>query len=84
MNKLQLKVGGLSCSFCAESIKKAYRGIDAVKDVNVSLAHEEVLIQYDPEKITEIALKNTLRQLGVYKYDPECVGKKNKGCGCQS
>ena len=51
--KLQIKVGGLSCSFCAGSIKKAYSRIEAVKDVKVSLAHEEVLIQYDPEKITE-------------------------------
>lgn len=71
--KLQVKVGGISCSFCAESIRKAYRRIDAVKDVNVSLAHEEVLIQYDPEKITEIALKNTLRQLGYTVRDPKKV-----------
>lgn len=71
--KLQVKVGGISCSFCAESIRKAYRRIEAVKDVNVSLAHEEVLIQYDPEKITEIALKNTLRQLGYTVRDPKKV-----------
>lgn len=71
--KLQVKVGGISCSFCAESIRKAYRRIEAVKVVNVSLAHEEVLIQYDPEKITEIALKNTLRQLGYTVRDPKKV-----------
>lgn len=69
--KLQVKVGGISCSFCAESIRKAYRRINAVKDVNVSLAHEEVLIQYDPEKITETELKNTLRQLGYTVRDPK-------------
>lgn len=69
--KLQVKVGGISCSFCAESIRKAYRRIDAVKDVNVSLAHEEVLIQYDPEKITETELKNTVRQLGYTVRDPK-------------
>ncbi|MBI2469960.1 MAG: heavy metal translocating P-type ATPase [Planctomycetes bacterium] len=71
--KLQVKVGGLSCSFCAESIRKAYRRVDAVKDVKVSLAHEEVLIQYDPEKITETTLKTTLRQLGYTVRDPKKV-----------
>lgn len=71
--KLQVKVGGLSCSFCAESIRKAYRRIDAVRDVKVSLAHEEVLIQYDPEKITETTLKTTLRQLGYTVRDPKKV-----------
>lgn len=71
--KLHIKVGGISCSFCAESIRKAYRRIDAVKDVSVSLAHEEVLIQYDQENITEIELKNTLRQLGYTVRDPKKV-----------
>lgn len=71
--KLQVKVGGISCSFCAESIRKAYRRIESVKDVNVSLAHEEVLIQYDPEKVTETELKNTLCQLGYTVRDPKKV-----------
>lgn len=71
--KLHIKVGGISCSFCAESIRKAYRRIDAVKDISVSLAHEEVLIQYDPENITEIELKNTLHQLGYTVRDPKKV-----------
>ncbi len=71
--KLQCKVGGLSCSFCAESVRKAYRRIDAVSDVNVSLAHEEVLIQYDPQRVTEPELKDTLRQLGYTVRDPKKV-----------
>jgi len=73
MKKLQVKIGGLSCSFCAETIRKAYGRIDAVSDVNVSLAHEEVLIQHDPERITEAELKDTLRQLGYTVRDPKKV-----------
>ncbi|MFQ5798689.1 MAG: heavy metal translocating P-type ATPase [Bacteroidota bacterium] len=73
MKKLQVKVGGLSCSFCAETIRKAYSRIDAVSDVNVSLAHEEVLIQHDPERVTEAELKDTLRQLGYTVRDPKKV-----------
>jgi len=34
----------MSCSFCAESIKKAYARTEGVEDVDVSLAHEEVLV----------------------------------------
>ncbi len=71
--RLQIKVGGLSCSFCAENIKKAYSRTEAVKDVNVSLAHEEVLIQYDPGKVTESSLKDILRQLGYTIRDPKKV-----------
>lgn len=69
MNNLQIKVGGLSCSFYAESIRKAYSRMEGVADMSVSLAHEEALIQYDPEKVSEGELKNTLRQLGYTVRD---------------
>lgn len=71
--KLQLKIGGLACSFCTESIHKAFRRMDGVQQVNVSLAHEEVLIQYDTNKLTEQDLKQTLQDLGYTIRDPDKV-----------
>ena len=64
-------VGGMSCSFCAGSIRKAYGRTEGVEDVDVSLAHEEVLVQYDDEVIGEVELKDTLRDLGYTVRDPE-------------
>jgi len=69
--KLQVKIGGMSCSFCTETIKKAYRRIDGVDNVNVSLAHEEALIEYDPKKVDPTKLKDTLRSLGYSVRDPK-------------
>ncbi|MFC4452036.1 heavy metal translocating P-type ATPase [Halorussus aquaticus] len=67
----QFNVGGMSCSFCAESIKKAYNRTDGVEDVDVSLAHEEVLVRYDNETLSEVELKDTLRDLGYTIRDPD-------------
>ncbi|MFB6208415.1 MAG: heavy metal translocating P-type ATPase [Candidatus Nanohaloarchaea archaeon] len=67
----QYNIGGMSCSFCAETIEKAYSRTDGVEDVDVSLAHEEVLVQYDDEKIGEVELKDTLRDLGYTIRDPD-------------
>ncbi|MFC6764576.1 heavy metal translocating P-type ATPase [Natrinema soli] len=67
----QFNVGGMSCSFCAESIKKAYSRTDGVEDVDVSLAHEEVLVRYDDETLSEVELKDTLRDLGYTIRDPD-------------
>ncbi|MFB6156377.1 MAG: heavy metal translocating P-type ATPase [Haloferacaceae archaeon] len=64
-------VGGMSCSFCAESIEKAYDRRDGVEDVDVSLAHEEVLVRYDDSRISEIDVKDTLRDLGYTIRDPD-------------
>ena len=67
----QFNVGGMSCSFCAESIKKAYSRTDGVEDVDVSLAHEEVLVQYDDDLLSEVEVKDTLRDLGYTIRDPD-------------
>ncbi|TYL36455.1 copper-translocating P-type ATPase [Natronococcus pandeyae] len=67
----QYNVGGMSCSFCAESIRKAYERTDGVEDVDVSLAHEEVLVSYDDELVDEVQIKDTLRDLGYTIRDPD-------------
>jgi len=67
----QFDIGGMACSFCAESIEKAYRRTDGVADVDVSLAHEEVLVRYDDDRISEVEVKDTLRDLGYTIRDPD-------------
>lgn len=73
MEKLQIKIGGMQCSFCVESIRKALSRMDGVVDVGVSLSHEEALVQYDPEKVTPTALRDTLRSLGYTVRDPKKI-----------
>ena len=73
LSKLQLKIGGMQCSFCVESIRKALLRMDGVSHVSVSLAHEEALVQYDPQKVTATQLRDTMRSLGYTVRDPDKV-----------
>jgi heavy metal translocating P-type ATPase len=70
---LQVKIGGMSCSFCTETIRKAFRRMEGVQEVHVSLAHEEALIRYDPDRHTPTELRDTLRSLGYTVRDPDKV-----------
>ena len=63
LESLQLKIGGMSCSFCVSTIEKAYRRTAGVRDVHVSLAHEEALVRYEPDKVTPEKIRETLRQI---------------------
>ncbi|WP_255152719.1 heavy metal translocating P-type ATPase [Halorarius halobius] len=69
--QVQYNVGGMSCSFCAETINKALERTDGVEDANVSIAHEEVLIQYDDDVVSDVDLRDTLRDLGYTIRDPD-------------
>ena len=71
LQKLQVKVGGMACSFCAETIKKGLGRTEGVSEVNVSLAHEEALIAYDAATVTPTRLTDTLRSLGYTVRDPD-------------
>lgn len=71
--KLQLKLGGMACSFCVASITKALGRLEGVRAVNVSLAHEEALIEYDAAKVSPAQLKQTLLDLGYTVRDPRKV-----------
>ncbi|NEU58166.1 cation-translocating P-type ATPase [Halorussus sp. MSC15.2] len=70
-SEVQYHVGGMSCSFCTESIRKAYDRTDGVEDASVSLAHEEVRVQYDDAAVSEVELKDALRDLGFTIRDPD-------------
>ena len=71
--KIQLKIGGMACSFCVASITKALGRMDGVHNVNVNLAHEETLIEFNPQVVTAGALKETLRELGYTIRDTNKV-----------
>ncbi len=73
LEKLQVKIGGMACSFCVETIKKGLGRTDGVAEVNVSLAHEEALIAYDPSRVTATTLTDTLKSLGYTVRDPNKV-----------
>lgn len=70
---LQIKVGGMSCSFCAESIRKAIGRDKGVEEVHVSIAHEEALVRYYPDQTSETKIHDTLRGLGYTVRDPRKV-----------
>ncbi|MFQ5460341.1 MAG: heavy metal translocating P-type ATPase, partial [Anaerolineae bacterium] len=71
--KLQVQIGGMSCSFCTDTIRKGLGRLDGVRDVSVSLSHEEALIAYDPRLVTPMKLQGELRGLGYTVRDPEKV-----------
>ena len=67
---LQVKIGKMHCSFCVSTIEKALTRQDGVEAVSVSLAHEEGLVAYDPQRIHPVDIVATLRDVGYSVRDP--------------
>jgi len=71
--RVQVKIGGMACSFCAETLRKAVGGLEGVHQVSVSLAHEEALIEFDPSRVNETQLKDAIRRIGYTVRDQRKV-----------
>src|SRR6266508_4685684 len=68
--RLQVKLGDMHCSFCVSTIEKALTRREGVERVSVSLAHEEGLVEYQPERIGPQEIVDTLRAVGYSVRDP--------------
>jgi Cu+-exporting ATPase len=73
MEKLNLKIGGMQCSFCVDSIHKVLGRMKGVGEVAVSLSHEEALVRYDPEEAAPAEIEDTLKSMGYTVRDPRKI-----------
>ena len=74
VESLQLKIGGMSCSFCTNAIERGLGREKGIEEVHVSLAHEEALVRFRSDETDETRIKDTLRALGFIVRDPRKVG----------
>jgi Cu+-exporting ATPase len=72
-DSLQLKIGGMSCSFCVSTIQKAAGRLDGVAEASVNLAHEEALVRFDHERVSPQAIADAIRDVGYTVRDPRKV-----------
>jgi len=57
MDKVTLKVGGMTCMGCVSSVTRVLQSVKGVSDVNVSLEKAQAEVRYDPS----IAKQDDLR-----------------------
>ena len=63
MNKVILKVGGMSCSACQNHVEKYLNQQEGVK-ASVNLVMAQALIEYDESKLTIEDLERFIKESG--------------------
>ncbi len=77
MQKIILKISGMSCASCASSIEKALRKEKGVFEVSVNFASEKTFVQFDPEKIDIQKIKKIVKETG-YEAREETALEREK------
>jgi copper chaperone CopZ len=80
--KQKIKIKGMSCGSCAETVEKALQGVEGVTSVQVGLSPPEAIID-KADSVTLNQLNSALLKSGNYSIgeDQTTSPQKNKG-GC--
>ena len=78
-----LKVTGMTCGGCVDSVTRALVAVDGVHNVNVSLANKEAKIDFDETMTSTDKLANAVEKAGYGVAEINAVAAKNAGkSGC--
>ena len=69
MEKIDLKIGGMTCAACARNVQKAIEKLDGISSADVNIATEHASVEYDPEKVTKTQISQSVKSAGYYVVD---------------
>lgn len=81
MEKITLKITGMSCSACAARIEKGIRALNGVTGANVNFALAKLTVEYEPAQIRPQGLIDKIRDLG-YDSEPARLDFSVLGMSC--
>lgn len=76
--KTLLKIGGMHCAGCVNSIQRYVSTVDGVSKVEVNLASEKASVEYDPAKVAVSDIEKAVEEAG-YRVVYEKVSLKVEG-----
>ena len=71
INKINLRLQGMSCASCGNRIEKIVNNIPGVESCNVNFAVEQAAIAYNPSQINLKAIQEVIQKAGYSSYLPK-------------
>jgi len=62
--KTIVRIGGMTCASCAQTIENALKKTEGIVEANVNLATEKAVVVYDPQTIEYEAVKKVIEATG--------------------
>lgn len=69
--RLHVRLGGMHCSLCVESVHRSLMRLDGVRSVHVSIAHQEALVEYEPSRLEADTIVESLEEIGYSVREPD-------------
>ncbi len=70
INKLKMRVDGMTCMACQSNVKNAIKSLDGVMDVEVSLEKRMAFVSYDSLKVKPEQIQKVVNDKGYTASKP--------------
>ncbi|KXV19644.1 heavy-metal-associated domain-containing protein [Gluconobacter oxydans] len=64
VSMVTFKVDGMSCNGCSGKLQSALSSVPGVSSAQVTLDPAQAVIQYDEQKVTPVALRHVVEDVG--------------------
>jgi len=64
MDRVTIKVGGMTCSGCVSSVTRVLQAVPGVSEVEVSLESAQARVAFDPARASRDALRSAVEGAG--------------------
>lgn len=70
---IKMSIEGMVCSACQSSVKKTIRGLDGIKNVEVSLENRNAIVTYYPNLIKADSIQKAVNKGGFTAGKPQVI-----------
>ncbi len=64
MEKIKLKISGMSCQHCVKTVTEALTTLEGVQRVKVNLRKGEAVVRFDEQSVNPVNLRDAITQAG--------------------
>jgi Cu+-exporting ATPase len=78
--KVKLRISGMTCTSCVQSIDSALKKMDGIDFTGINLVDKTAIIKYDPKKLDVDEIKQTIKNTGyeAFEDDPKTMKIPNQ------
>ena len=62
--RVKLRISGMTCAMCTQTVERTLGDLEGVKGVDVNLATESAVVDFDPVSIDPTAMEEAVREAG--------------------
>jgi Cu+-exporting ATPase len=79
-SKVKLRISGMTCTSCVQSIDSALKKLDGIDSSGINLVDKTAIVKYDPNKLDVDEIKQTIKDTGyeAFEDDPKTMKMPNQ------